>query len=135
MKKFIGLNLSKIGKDLMNNKKLFALLLVMMSFMTCMFAGEQEYDFGMNGVMTVIVKFLTSNWIIGIVIALLAFEIILFITAGRSDNQAWKKFVPIILGTGLFLAAPKITNYFINGEALGKTLGNAEKLMNGEKLQ
>lgn len=96
--------------------------------------SNKDYDFGMNTVMEVVIGFLTSKWIIGIVIALLAFEIILFITAGRADNQAWKKFVPIILGTGLFLAAPRITGYFINGGKLTTTNKQAMELLGGGEI-
>lgn len=122
-------------KNICSNKKLLSVLFITCCFITCICAQTttttttESYDFGMNGVMTVVIKFLTSNWIIGIVIALLAFEIILLITAGRSDNQAWKKFVPIILGTGLFLAAPKIAGYFIKSSDLTTTQDTALKAM------
>lgn len=119
-----------LKKYVCSRKKLFSVLMVVFFVVPCIFADD--YDFGMNTVMKVVVGFLTSKWIIGIVIALLAFEIVLFITAGRADNQAWKKFVPIILGTGLFLAAPRITSYFMNAGALTKAQNQAYDLLDGK---
>lgn len=127
-------NISKETNKREINKKLISILILSLFCVPCIFAQSySDLDFGMNKVMSVVIQFLTSKWIIGIVIALLAFEIVLFITAGRADNQAWKKFVPIILGTGLFLAAPKITGYFINTGALTNTQTEALDLMGVSK--
>lgn len=126
-------NLENLKKLFCNKKMIFSILMVLCTVAPIFAANQtaQNYDFGMNNVMKIVIGFLTSRWIIGVVIALLAFEIILFITAGRADNQAWKKFVPIILGTGLFLAAPRITNYFINAGTLGTTQDTALKVLDG----
>lgn len=127
-------NFENLKKLVCNKKKLVSILMVVFFVVPCIFAEDiytknLDMDFGMNAVMAVVVKFLTSKWIIGIVIALLAFEIVLFITAGRADNQAWKKFVPIILGTGLFLATPRITSYFINNDRISDTQTKALNLL------
>ncbi len=81
-------------------------------------AGSTEADFGVAGAMQTVIDFLTNKWVIGVFFVAFCVECIMLMTAGRADGQAWKKFVPILAGTVLFLAGPTITKKFMNMNTL-----------------
>lgn len=86
-----------------------------------MCSGLFAEDFGVASAMQTIIDFLTNKWVIGIFFVAFCVECILLMTAGRADGQAWKKFVPILAGTILFLAGPSITKKFMKVDTLNKT--------------
>lgn len=115
-------NLRKLAGE---NKTLVSLLIV--TFLCC--SGLFADDFGVATMMTTIIDFLTNKWVVGIFFVAFCVECILLMTAGRADGQAWKKFVPILAGTILFLAGPTITKKFMNMDKLSNaasTMGLTE---------
>lgn len=81
-------------------------------------SGSTQADFGVAGAMQTVIDFLTNKWVIGVFFVAFCVECIMLMTAGRADGQAWKKFVPILAGTVLFLAGPTITKKFMNMNTL-----------------
>jgi len=86
----------------------FALLLAVASFS---FASD---DFGLNSKVASLVILLNNPWVKGIAFVALVIECIAMITAGRQEPGMFKKFVPWIAGTIVFMAAPTITAKFLD---------------------
>lgn len=123
---FQALALKNVRKILSCHKPL--VMLLVMSLLCCsgLFA---EDDFGVATMMNTIIEFLTNKWVIGVFFVAFCVECILLMTTGRADGQAWKKFVPILAGTILFLAGPTVTKKFMNMDKLSnasKTMGLIE---------
>lgn len=110
------------------HKVLFMLVFAAVFMCSGLFAAETGTgeDFGVASAMQTVIDFLTNKWVIGIFFVAFCVECILLMTAGRADGQAWKKFVPILAGTILFLAGPSITKKFMNVDTLNK---NAKSLL------
>lgn len=105
-----------------SHKVLCVMLFVLMFCSAGVFAqstsGSAQADFGVAGAMQTVIDFLTNKWVIGVFFVAFCVECIMLMTAGRADGQAWKKFVPILAGTVLFLAGPTITKKFMNMNTL-----------------
>jgi type IV secretory pathway VirB2 component (pilin) len=67
----------------------------------------------MNSKVEIIVKFITSPWVKGIAFVALVIECIAMIFAGRQEPGMFKKFIPWIAGTIVFMAAGTITTAFL----------------------
>lgn len=104
------------------HKVLFMLVFAAVFMCSGLFAVDSgEEDFGVASAMQTVIDFLTNKWVIGIFFVAFCVECILLMTAGRADGQAWKKFVPILAGTILFLAGPSITKKFMKVDTLNKS--------------
>lgn len=106
------------------HKVLFMLVFAAVFMCSGLFAqssGSGGEDFGVASAMQTVIDFLTNKWVIGIFFVAFCVECILLMTAGRADGQAWKKFVPILAGTILFLAGPSITKKFMKVDTLNKS--------------
>lgn len=97
------------------HKVLFMLVFASVFMCSGLFAAEEG---SIEDAMNTIIEFLTNKWVVGIFFVAFCVECILLMTAGRADGQAWKKFVPILAGTILFLAGPSITKKFMKTEKL-----------------
>jgi type IV secretory pathway VirB2 component (pilin) len=99
-------------------KRLVTVLLTAVCF-TMRAAAQQQTttvtDFGLDSKVGMILTFLSSPWVKGVACIALIAECIGLITAGRQDPGMFKKFIPWIAGTLLFLAAGTITTAFMNG--------------------
>lgn len=99
-------------KSLAHNKKF-----VMMMFfaVVCISATFAETDtFGLNSKVKILIDLISSPWVKGIAFIALVIECIGLITAGRQEPGMFKKFIPWIAGTIIFMAAGTITNKFLN---------------------
>jgi len=103
------------------HKVLFMLVFAAVFMCSGLFAADGGEDFGVASAMQTVIDFLTNKWVIGIFFVAFCVECILLMTAGRADGQAWKKFVPILAGTILFLAGPSITKKFMKVDTLNKS--------------
>jgi type IV secretory pathway VirB2 component (pilin) len=72
-------------------------------------------DFGLGDRVKIILDFLGSPWVKGVALIALIAECIGMMTAGRQEPGMFKKFIPWIAGTLLFLAAGTITSKFMEG--------------------
>jgi type IV secretory pathway VirB2 component (pilin) len=63
---------------------------------------------------SIILNIIGSPWVKGVACIALVAECIGMITAGRQEPGMFKKFVPWVAGTLLFLAAGTITSVFMN---------------------
>jgi type IV secretory pathway VirB2 component (pilin) len=61
-----------------------------------------------------ILDFLTNPWVKGVCVIALIVECIGMITAGRQEPGMFKKFIPWIAGTVLFMSAGSIVNMFLD---------------------
>lgn len=113
---------SGVKKIVKENKFFIFALLFGFIALTGAFADD---DFGVASAMQTIVDFLMSPWVKGIIFIALAVECILLVTEGRADGQAFKKFIPVIAGTILLLAAPKIVSKFTSTLSNSKTSAQA----------
>jgi type IV secretory pathway VirB2 component (pilin) len=78
-------------------------VLVVILLALCTFqAAAQDNSFGLDDKVGMIVQMLSSPWVKGI-------ACIGLITAGRQEPGKFKKFIPWIAGTILFMAAGTIT--------------------------
>lgn len=99
-------------KSFAHNKKF-----VMMIFfaVVCISATFAETDtFGLNSKVKILIDLISSPWVKGIAFLALVIECIGLITAGRQEPGMFKKFIPWIAGTIIFMAAGTITNKFLN---------------------
>jgi type IV secretory pathway VirB2 component (pilin) len=94
------------------NKRIAALALLLT---ICVFQAAAE-DFGLNDKIGMVLQMLSSPWVKGIACIALIAECIGLITAGRQEPGMFKKFIPWIAGTILFMAAGTITSKFISIE-------------------
>ena len=92
----------------------------------CISATFADDAFGLNSKVRILVDLISSPWVKGIACIALVVECIGLITAGRQEPGMFKKFIPWIAGTILFMAAGTITNKFldstnssVNSAALG----------------
>jgi type IV secretory pathway VirB2 component (pilin) len=76
----------------------------------------QDNSFGLDTKIGMVLQMLSSPWVKGIACIALIAECIGLITAGRQEPGMFKKFIPWIAGTILFMAAGTITSKFIDIE-------------------
>jgi type IV secretory pathway VirB2 component (pilin) len=69
----------------------------------------------LNSKVQIILDILSSPWVKGVACIALVAECIGMITAGRQEPGMFKKFIPWVVGTLLFLAAGTITTAFMSG--------------------
>jgi type IV secretory pathway VirB2 component (pilin) len=93
------------------------MVLSLLLFSLCVFqAAAQEDSFGLDEKVGMVLQMLSSPWVKGIACIALIAECIGLITAGRQEPGMFKKFIPWIAGTILFMAAGTITSKFVNIE-------------------
>lgn len=89
------------------NKKLF-MIAVMFLLVTALTFADDTNDLGVGAVVNNIVNFFGSGWVKGIACIALIAEAIGLIFAGGQNPQVFKKFLPLIAGTIIFMCAGKI---------------------------
>jgi type IV secretory pathway VirB2 component (pilin) len=99
------------------NRKLLLLLLLGLCASQGLFA--QGVSFGIEKHVQTVLDFLSSPWVKGICVIALIVECIGMITAGRQEPGMFKKFIPWIVGTVLFMSAGTITSIFVNLDEAG----------------
>jgi type IV secretory pathway VirB2 component (pilin) len=93
------------------------LVILIVLFAVCTFqAAAQDDAFGLDAKVAMILQMLSSPWVKGIACIALIAECIGLITAGRQEPGMFKKFIPWIAGTILFMAAGTITSKFVDVE-------------------
>lgn len=108
--------LKKAG--VMNVKFLLCLGFLAVVACTAVFASTDSSStdaFGVTSHMNTLLGFISSPWVKGIACIALVAECIGLITAGRQEPGMFKKFVPWIAGTIIFMAASTITGKFMSG--------------------
>ena len=96
----------------LHNKKFVMLLLMVFLCASAIFAAGD--DFGLDSKVRILINLVSSPWVKGIACIALIVECIGLITAGRQEPGMFKKFVPWIAGTIIFMAAGTITNKFLD---------------------
>ena len=91
-------------------KRIFLVLLLLCATASFLFAQD---DFGLNSKVMTLVNLVNQPWVKGIAFIALVIECIAMITAGRQEPGMFKKFIPWIIGTIVFMAAPSITKTFL----------------------
>lgn len=94
----------------MHNKKF---VMIMFLAIVCISATFAEDTFGLDSKVKILVDLISSPWVKGIACIALVIECIGLITAGRQEPGMFKKFIPWIAGTIIFMAAGTITNKFL----------------------
>lgn len=102
-----------------NKKKLAAIILLMVCCGAVLFAETKDDAFGLNSRVKMIIELLNSPWVKGIACIAFVVECILLFTAGRQEPGMFKKFIPWIAGTVLFMSAGTITNKFMDKDSFG----------------
>lgn len=97
------------------NKKWFTILLMMVVCVMCVSAQDSSDAFGLGDKVNILLQFLSSPWVKGVACIALIAETIGLITAGRQEPGMFKKFIPWIAGTIIFMAAGTITTKFMSG--------------------
>lgn len=107
-------------KSLVHNKKFVMFMFLAFVFVSATFADNNATaattndTFGLNSKVQILVNLISSPWVKGIACIALIVECIGLITAGRQEPGMFKKFIPWIAGTIIFMAAGTITNKFLN---------------------
>lgn len=103
-------------KALLENKRFVMILVIAFVFTSAVFAQDSGSNdtFGLNSKVKILVDLISSPWVKGIACIALIVECIGLITAGRQEPGMFKKFIPWIAGTIIFMAAGTITNKFLN---------------------
>lgn len=115
-------------KFMKNNKKVFLMFLFGFVFGMGVFAQSNTTANGesqMNSTIGRIVNFFNGGWVKGICCILLIGECLGLLFAGGQNPQIFKKFLPFIIGTVLFMCAGKIVNIIWgdNSSQFGKDIG------------
>ncbi|MDR3283828.1 MAG: TrbC/VirB2 family protein [Treponema sp.] len=100
----------KLGGN--KNAVMTALCIALMA--SSLFAQSQSGFTAADTYMNTIIGFITSPWVKGIAFVALVAECIAMLTAGRQEPGMFKKFIPWIVGTILFMSASTIVKYFMN---------------------
>ena len=95
-----------------STKRLVLLVILLAVTTFSVFAAEDT--FGLNNKVGLILQMLSSPWVKGIACIALIIECIGLITMGRQEPGMFKKFIPWIAGTIIFMAAGTITSKFID---------------------
>lgn len=98
-------------KSLVHNKKFVMFMFLAFVCVSSTFADD---TFGLDSKVKILVNLVSSPWVKGIACIALIVECIGLITAGRQEPGMFKKFIPWIAGTIIFMAAGTITNKFLN---------------------
>ncbi len=99
-------------KSLIHNKKFVMVMFIAFVCVSLTFAEDDA--FGLNSKVKILVDLISSPWVKGIACIALIVECIGLITTGRQEPGMFKKFIPWIAGTIIFMAAGTITNKFLN---------------------
>ena len=99
-------------KSLLHNKKF--VMFMFLAFVCVSSTFAEDDTFGLDNKVKVLVNLVSSPWVKGIACIALIIECIGLITAGRQEPGMFKKFIPWIAGTIIFMAAGTITNKFLN---------------------
>lgn len=89
------------------NKKLYMFLILFVAATTSIFA-QSTATAEMNNIVGNLVSFFENGWVKGIACIALIAEAIGLIFAGGQNPQIFKKFLPLIAGTVIFMCAGKI---------------------------
>lgn len=112
----------------MKNKKLLVFLIVLILGTGFIFADETGVSAEMNNVVNRLVGFFDSGWVKGIACIALIAEAIALIFAGGQNPQIFKKFLPLIAGTVIFMCAGKIVTLVFGDDVNFETdLGGSAK--------
>jgi type IV secretory pathway VirB2 component (pilin) len=103
----------------MKNKRIIAFLLLMLVFTGFLAAQNDDFSNTLNSHIQNILSIMTSNAVRGIACIFLIILCIGLITTGRQEPEMFKKFIPWIAGTVLFMAAGTITNKFLDADKTG----------------
>lgn len=96
-----------IGKFLSKHKKV--VLIAFFTIVACSFTfAGNETATAMETTIGNIVNFFSSGWVKGIACIALIGECLGLLFAGGQNPQVFKKFLPLIIGTVLFMCAGKI---------------------------
>jgi len=88
------------------NKRAFMVLVLFVAATTSIFAQDTTAE--MNTIVGNLVSFFENGWVKGIACIALIAEAIGLIFAGGQNPQIFKKFLPLIAGTVIFMCAGKI---------------------------
>lgn len=113
-----------------NKKKLAAIIIMLICCVIAVSAQSKGGDdFGLNARVKMILNMLDSPWVKGIACIAFVVECILLFTAGRQEPGMFKKFIPWIAGTLLFMAAGTITNKFMDKSSFDEiNLGSISRI-------
>jgi type IV secretory pathway VirB2 component (pilin) len=101
-----------MNKSVIGKRAAFLIIL----FAVCTFQVVAQESFGLDEKVGLVLQMLSSPWVKGIACIALIAECIGLITAGRQEPGMFKKFIPWIAGTILFMAAGTITSKFVDIE-------------------
>lgn len=94
-------------KFLSNHKKAFVFAFISVVMCSFTFAAS-DAAISMQSSVNNIVDFFSSGWVKGIACIMLIGECLGLLVAGGQNPQIFKKFLPFIIGTVLFMCAGKI---------------------------
>lgn len=123
---------NSFGKIIRDNKKLVSFLIMVLVCSAAIFAQSSDTSssdtFGLNSKVKILVELLSSPWVKGIACIALIVECIGLITAGRQEPGMFKKFIPWIAGTIIFMAAGTITKKFldVNSSTFSSVMSRAD---------
>lgn len=100
-------------KFIARHKKLFFVCLLLVVACSFTFAGASAS--AMEESVNNIVDFFSSGWVKGICCIMLIGECLGLLFAGGQNPQIFKKFLPFIIGTVLFMCAGKIVTLVFKG--------------------
>lgn len=88
------------------NKRAFMFLVIFVTATTSIFAQDASSE--VNNIVVNLVAFFENGWVKGLACIALIAEAIGLIFAGGQNPQIFKKFLPLIAGTVIFMCAGKI---------------------------
>jgi len=100
-------------KFISSHKKIFLMAFFAVVMCSFTFAGSASEE--MSKSINNIVDFFSSGWVKGIACIMLIGECLGLLFAGGQNPQIFKKFLPFIIGTALFMCAGKIITLVFGG--------------------
>lgn len=111
----------KIGEKMNNSfickhKKAFSALVMFMVVGCVSLFAESDVASSVGDKVGILLGILGSPWVKGVACVALIIEAIAMLTAGRQEPGMFKKFVPWIVGTIIFMCAGTIASKFITSD-------------------
>lgn len=97
-----------------NDHKKIVSVLFMVAVVACCACFAEEAQETLGKKVGILLQVIASPWVRGVACIALIAEAIGMITAGRQEPGMFKKFIPWIAGTIIFMAAGTITSKFID---------------------
>ena len=116
-------------------RKIILMVVFLLVASSPIFAADSQVGSEVNNIVGSIVNFFASGWVKGLACIALIAEAIALIFAGGQNPQIFKKFLPLIAGTVIFMCAGKIISLVFSANSEQDFKSDLEKKVSLKSLE